>query len=64
MVQEPDPRLLKGIQRAEEERQRRITAERQANILRAQNSQLRRKLKQLTTDALPSCPVPPGNLSH
>jgi hypothetical protein len=53
MVELADPRLLRMVQQADEERTRRIRAERQAVALRLQVTKLRQQVKQLTTDARP-----------
>jgi hypothetical protein len=59
----PDPRLLRSIQKADQERERRVRAERQASALRAQNTLLRQQLRRLTGDsaAIPAPAPTPGN---
>ena len=50
MLQEPDPRLLKAIRALDEERQRRVRAEREASSLRGVLTRLQRE-RQRTADA-------------
>jgi hypothetical protein len=50
----PDLKLLRAVQHANEEHDRRIKAERNASMLRLQNQQLRDRLRRFTTDAQPA----------
>jgi hypothetical protein len=50
VTRDGDPRLVKLVQQADEERQRRIHAERSASVLKAMNVKLREQLRTVTRD--------------
>jgi hypothetical protein len=50
-MNQPDLRFLKAVRQANDERERRLRAERQASALKAQNDRLRWTVKKLTIDA-------------
>jgi hypothetical protein len=53
-MQDTDLRLIKQVRLADEERQRRIQAERVASALKAANLRLLERLRSLTLDRAPS----------
>jgi hypothetical protein len=55
-MQDTDLRLIKQVRLADEERQRRIQAERVASALKAANLRLLERLRSLTLDRAPSPP--------
>jgi hypothetical protein len=54
LTRDADPRLVKLVQQADEERRRRLRAEKSASVLKAMNTKLREQLRTLTKYKAPA----------